>query len=203
MAEDDDGFLISREARERDENRIRRFEENQRRTRRWIKFSEIAEWVSELGGSGPNEAAREKAFTMLQKDLLEGHFGKGDDSQVLFLFPGVSLTRRMTPQRLQDAIDKNYDNQRGRLWVENCWLPRKVFKSWCAWHALQESHPRFEPTDTGRQPPATTRQPHRERARRALDALFGSEVPDAAALPNKHLAARVNEWLEARKQPPV
>ena len=93
MAEDDERSRISREARERDENRIRRFEENQRRTRRWIKFSEIAEWISELGGSGPNEAALEAAFAMLQKDLLEGHFGEGDDSQVLLLFPGVIRSR--------------------------------------------------------------------------------------------------------------
>src|SRR5262249_11351205 len=150
MAEDDDGFLISREARERDENRIRRFEENQRRTRRWIKFSKIAEWVSELGGSGPNEAAREKAFTMLQEDLLDGHFGKGDDSQVLFLFPGVSRARRMTPQWLQDAIDHNYDNQRGRLWLQNCWLPRNLFERWCEWHHLPKSAPRFQPSQKGR-----------------------------------------------------
>jgi len=154
MAEDDDGFLISREARERDENRIRRFEENQRRTRRWIKFSKIAEWVSELGGSGPNEAAREKAFTMLQEDLLDGHFGKGDDSQVLFLFPGVSRARRMTPQWLQDAIDHNYDNQRGRLWLQNCWLPRNLFERWCEWHHLPKSAPRFEPQKSHPDPTA-------------------------------------------------
>jgi hypothetical protein len=50
---------------------------------------------------------------------------------------------------------------------------------------------------------AATRQPQQERARRVLQALFGSEVPDAAVLPNKHLAAQVNKWLEERKQPPV
>ena len=45
----------------------------------------------------------------------------------------------------------------------------------------------------------------RERARLALQALFGSEIPDAVALPNKHLAQQVNEWLRAppRKMPPV
>jgi hypothetical protein len=294
------------EAKQRDEGRIRRFEEVQRRKGRWIKFAEIAEWFSELGGHGPNEAAREKAFTMLQEDLLRGHFGQGDDSQVLFLFPGVSLTRRMTPQRLQDAIDNNYDNQHGRSWVENCWVPRNLLKCWCAWHHLPESPPRFQPSqeirapvspegakrspdppmaapilvpqpasklvgDTidlpelpsgikprevhvpptqdggeprsllghkdspltsgecsdlnaqpsnpsnkgGRSPTAdgdapkntAKRRPQldRERARLALQALFGSEIPDAVALPNKHLADQVNKWLRAppRKMPPV
>jgi hypothetical protein len=136
------------EAKQRDEGRIRRFEEVQRRKGRWIKFAEIAEWFSELGGHGPNEAAREKAFTMLQEDLLRGHFGQGDDSQVLFLFPGVSLTRRMTQQWLEDAIKHDYDNQHGRLWLENCWLPRNLFERWCAWHHLPKSPPRFEPQES-------------------------------------------------------
>jgi hypothetical protein len=48
-----------------------------------------------------------------------------------------------------------------------------------------------------------TRQPHRERARRALDAMFPEGIPDAATIPNKLLAKQVNDWLEARKQPPV
>ena len=49
----------------------------------------------------------------------------------------------------------------------------------------------------------TTRQPNRERARRALVALFPKGVPDAATLPNKLLAKKVNDWLEAKEQPSV
>jgi hypothetical protein len=210
--EEHERFALSREARQRDANRIRRFEERQLRERKWIKFDEIAEWYLELGGSGPNEAAREHAYDILKRDLLSGVFEESGRSQVLFLLPGVTLNRRMPRQRLQDAIDHNYDNQRGRSWLENCWLPRKVFKRWCARHHLPESPPRFEPTEgkhvtqsSGKSgPPApATRQPQQERARRALTALFGSEVPDAAVLPNKHLATRVNKWLEERQQPPV
>jgi Tetratricopeptide repeat len=141
-------FVLGRETRQRDADRIRRFEEVQRRKRKWIKCGEIPVWISELGGSGPNEAARENAYTIVKEGLLARHFEENGRSQVLFLFPGVNLTRRMTPQRLQDAIDNNYDNQHGRSWVENCWVPRNLLKRWCAWHHLPESPPRFQPEHT-------------------------------------------------------
>lgn len=48
-----------------------------------------------------------------------------------------------------------------------------------------------------------SRQPHRERARRALTALFPDGPPDAATLPNKLLAKQVNDRLKAEKQPTV
>jgi tetratricopeptide (TPR) repeat protein len=206
-------FVLGRETRDAD--RIRRFAEVQRRKRRWIRFAEIAEWGSELGGSGPNEAACKNFYTLLQRDLLAGRFEEYGRSQVLFLFPGVT-NRRMTQQWLQDAIDNNYDNQNGRSWLENCWLPQNVFARWRAWHHLPESPLRFQPTQ-GKQPTQpsdtttkssapknlATRQPQSERARRALEALFGSKVPDAAALSNKLLGDKVNKWLKACKEPPV
>ena len=201
--EEDERFVLAREARQRDENRIRRFEESQRRKRKWIKVAEIAEWFSELGGSGPNEAALENAYTIIERDILAGRFEEGGRSQVLFLIAGLTLKRRINRQRLQDAIDYNLDNEHGRSWLKNCWFPRNVFERWCAWHHLPKSPPRFEPTEKARQLAAATRQPQQERARRALKALFGSTVPDAAALPNKHLADKVNKWLKDDKQPPV
>jgi hypothetical protein len=48
-----------------------------------------------------------------------------------------------------------------------------------------------------------SRQPQRERARRALIALFPDGPPDAATLSNKALAKIVNEWLESQGQAPV
>jgi hypothetical protein len=51
------------------------------------------------------------------------------------------------------------------------------------------------PTAERAPPTKATRQPQRERARRALDALFGGNVPDAAMLSNKLLEDRVNKWL--------
>jgi hypothetical protein len=140
---------------------------------------------------------------MLERDLLAGLFEEGGRSQVLFLIPGLTLKRRMDRQRLQDAIDYNLDNEHGRSLLKNCWFPRNVFERWCAWHHLPKSPPRFEPTEKARQLAAATRQPQQERARRALRALFGNEVPDAATLPNKHLADKVNKWLKDQGQPPV
>jgi hypothetical protein len=71
------------------------------------------------------------------------------------------------------------------------------------WDQEEKSPPRFEPAEKAGQPAAATRQPQQERARRALRALFGSKVPDAATLPNKHLAEKVNKWLKDHQQPPV
>jgi hypothetical protein len=151
-------------------------------------------WISELGGSGPNEAARENAYTIIKEGLLARHFEENGRSQVLFLFPGVSLTRRMTPQRLQDAIDNNYDNQHGRSWVENCWVPRNLLKRWCAWHHLPESPPRFQPSQEIRTPvspegakrspespmPAPTLVPE-PASKLVVDAVDQPEVPSGIA----------------------
>jgi hypothetical protein len=145
-------------ARRWDVNRIRRFWEDQQRKREWINFAEIAEWFSELGGSGPNEAEREKAYKMLEDDLLAGVFEEAGRSQVLFRCPGVSSTHaRMTRQRLQDAIDKNLDGEHGRFYLKHCWLPRKLFERWCGWHHLSKSPQRFEPKESRRLLPATAR----------------------------------------------
>src|SRR5262249_42977333 len=176
----------------------------------WISFAEIAEWFSELGGCGPNEAARENAYRMLERDVLEGRFEEDGRSRVLFLHPGVSPTHgKMTAKWLQQAIENNLDNEQGRSYLRHCWLPRNLFERWCAWHHLPKSPPRFEAAEGGHvtqssgkmeAPSPATRH---ERARRALTALFGSEVPDAATLPNKRLADKVNKWLEDHQQPPV
>jgi len=48
-----------------------------------------------------------------------------------------------------------------------------------------------------------TRQPQSERARRALLALYGKNIPDAAALPNKHLEKQIDQWLRKQGQPPI
>jgi hypothetical protein len=136
----------ARKAKQWDENRIRRFEEDQRRKREWINFAEIAEWFSELGGPAKPKkaaAARERAYRMLEQDLLAGKFEEGRRTQVLFRCWGV--TRRiMRRQCLQNAIDHNYDGEHGRFYLKHCWLPRKLFERWCAWHHLPKSPPRFQ-----------------------------------------------------------
>jgi hypothetical protein len=151
-------ILNAREAAQWDEERIRRFEEEQRRKREWISFVEIAEWYSDLRGPvSPEKAAalREQALSMLKSDLLAGLFEQGGRSRVLFRFPGVNFTAgKMTRPRLQDAIDDDPDGDYVRLLLSHCWLPRDQFKRWCARHHLPESASRFEPQKSHRDPTA-------------------------------------------------
>jgi len=147
-------IVSARKLAQWDEERIRRFEEDQRRKHDWISFVKIAEWYSELGGPvSPKKAAalREQAYRMLESDLLPRRFEEGGPSQVLFLFPGVDWTHgKMTSQRYQDAIHYNLDLEHGRSLLRHCWLPRNLFKQWCAWHDLPTSAPRFKPQKSHR-----------------------------------------------------
>ena len=145
-------ILSYREAAQWDEERIRRFEEEQRRKREWISFVEIAEWYSGLEvPTNPKKAAAaaEQAYRMLQTDLLAGLFEEGGRSRVLFRFPGVNFTAgKMTRQRLQGAIDDDPDGNYVRLLLSHCWLPRDLFERWCARHHLPKSPPRFQPQES-------------------------------------------------------
>jgi hypothetical protein len=147
---DEQNFDRAWNARQWDQARIRRFVKAQFLKREWINFIEIADWCSKLGGSGvPNEAAREEAFRTLESDLLEGKFEEAGRSQVLFLHPRVTLTHgKMTPEWLEEARDKNYDNEYGRSYLRRCWLPQKLFQRWCGWYHLPKSPPRFEPQES-------------------------------------------------------
>jgi hypothetical protein len=145
-------ILSFREAAQWDEERIRRFEEEQRRKREWISFVEIAEWYSDLRGPvTPENAAalREQARSMLKSDSLARLFEEGGRPRVLFRFPGVNFTAgKMTHQRLQDAIDNDPDGEHVRLLLNHCWLPRDLFERWCARHHLPKSPSRFQPQES-------------------------------------------------------
>ena len=193
----------AREARQRDENRIRRFEEVQRRKRNWINFTEIAEEYSERDGPvAPEKAAaeRERACAMLEHDLLARNFEENGRSQVLFLFPGFT-DRRMTPQRLQDAIDYNYDNRCGRSYLENCWITRNRYERWREWHNLGELPPRFRPQKSQNVSRANSSN---ETATTKALATAGDETAATKALAS-HLwiirqlpRAGAQSWLRAR-----
>jgi hypothetical protein len=47
------------------------------------------------------------------------------------------------------------------------------------------------------------RQPSRERALEALDALYHGKIPDQDSLPNKILCRKVGEWLKQKELPEV
>ena len=178
-------ILSYREAAQWDEERIRRFEEEQRRKREWISFVEIAEWYSGLEvPTNPKKAAAaaEQAYRILQTDLLARFFEEGRRPRVLFRFPGVDFTHgKMTRQRLQGAIDNDPDGEHVRLLLSHCWLPRDQFERWCARHHLPKSPPRFQPENAATmvaQPTAVEklprailkrRRPARERIRQELE----------------------------------
>jgi hypothetical protein len=193
--------------------RIGRFTKIQRDKREMINFVEIAEHCSEENGVVPNEVARETAYEKLLADLLEGDFEKNGVSQILYLHPYTSKTR-MTREWLKGLLEFKDADRTAIIsqCLAHCWMPRVFLERWLAKHRMEPRPQRFEPTEgkhvtqsSGKSgPPApATRQPQQERARRALRALFGSEVPDAATLPNKHLDDKVNKWLEDQDQPPV
>src|SRR6516225_4359221 len=190
----------AREERQRDEDRIRRFEEVQRHKRNWIKFTEIAEEYSERDGpAAPEKAAaeREHAFAMLEHDFLAGNFEENGRSQVLFLFPGVT-NRRMTRQRLQDAIDYNYDV---RSYLENCWITRNRYERWREWRNMGELPPRFRPQKSQNVSRANSSN---ETATTKALATAGDETAATKALAS-HLRiirqltrAGAQSWLRAR-----
>jgi hypothetical protein len=148
-------ILSARKAAQWDEERIRRFEEEQLRKREWIKFTEIAEWYSDLIGPAEPKtaaAARERAYQLLESDSLVGFF----EEDGRFLHPGVSPTHwKMTAKRFQQTIENNLDNEQGRYYLRHCWSPKKLFRRWCARHELPESPQRFEPQESHPVPVAT------------------------------------------------
>jgi hypothetical protein len=118
---------------ERFETRLKRFSD------RLTSFPEIADWYADLRrNTTPREAGRAEAFEMLQRDLLAGDFEINGRSLVRFLYPGVTETR-MKRSWLRDVIERNYDNQRGQSYLENCWLPQNPFRCWRAKHELPSS----------------------------------------------------------------
>jgi hypothetical protein len=176
-------ILSVREAAQWDEERIRRFEEEQRRKREWISFVEIAEWYSGLEvPTNPKKAAAaaEQAYRMLQTDLLAGLFEEGGRSRVLFRSPGVDFRAgKMTRQRLQRAIDDDPDGDHVRSLLRNCWLPQKLCERWREWRNLPKSS-RFSREGAEGLPespmPAPTLVPQ-PASKLAVDAVNQPEVP--------------------------
>lgn len=125
---------------------IERFAERQRRIRKWINFGEIADWCSKEDQSiVPSKEKGTTAFDTLASDLLAGEFEENGRSLVLYLHTAIGL-KRVTRKWLQDAIDHDYDGDRGRSqYLLHCWMPRRVFERWLAKHRLERSPARFQP----------------------------------------------------------
>src|SRR6516162_680357 len=203
-------ILSYREAAQWDEERIRRFKEDQLRKREWISFVEIAEWYSGLEvPTNPEKAAAaaEQAYRILQTDLMARFFEEGRRPRVLFRFPGVDFTHgKMTRQRLQDAIDNDPDGEHVRLLLSHCWLPRDLFERWCARHHLPKSPPRFQPQESHPVLAATARETAAIKALasylKANNQLRRAEANDWCRKSGYDLAKRAFDrvWPEARER---
>jgi len=130
---------------------IERFGDRQRCTRKWINFGEIADWCSKEDQSiVPSKEKKATAFDTLADDLLAGEFEENGRLLVLYLHTAIGL-KRMTRKWLQDAIDHDYDGDRGRSqYLPYCWMPRRVFERWLAKHRLERSPARFQPRGVDR-----------------------------------------------------
>ena len=57
-----------------------------------------------------------------------------------FRVPGGHIPRENDAQKVTGVqLITTWDGRRGRSYLENCWLPRKLFERWCAWHHLPKS----------------------------------------------------------------
>ena len=133
------------EARQWRSDRINRFAQKQRRERSWINFAEIAEWCSELGGSGkPDETARAWAYSSLQHALLDGDFDENGRSRVLYAHHGSAMAR-MSPTRMRAVLERFSPEIVRSGYLDRCWMPRRLFERWADLHNLPKSPPRFRP----------------------------------------------------------
>ena len=141
------GRSVDCDAQQRRTGQIERFIKQQRNSRKWINFAEIAEWCSEEDQSiVQNEHKRTEAFNRLASDLLD--FEENGRSLVLFLHPKTKKMR-MTHEELKDAIEHNWDRARGRSYLAHCWIPRRLFERWLVKRRLQVSPSRFQPQISG------------------------------------------------------
>ena len=65
------------------------------------------------------------------------------------------------------------------------------------------SRPQPKAQEVASEERVTSRQPSRERARRALHAKYGNDLPDQASLPNSLLCKEVGDWLKTNNWPTV
>jgi hypothetical protein len=121
------------------------FERRHRRGREWIRFLEIVEWYVELNrGIMTEEVARTRAYDMLKRDLLKGEFEEAGRSRVLYLHRATPKAR-MTREWLQTAIEMFPEEVVRREYLDQCWIPRRLFDRLLAIHELPLSPARFEP----------------------------------------------------------
>jgi hypothetical protein len=136
-------------------DRETRFAARQKRTRRWVNFREIADWLADLDAarrSISHEAGRSAAFGMLQDDFLAGDFEEASRSMVLYLHPSTRMVR-LQQQQLSEILATVFTRHQSASevvqthYLAHCWIPRRLFDRWLAKHELPRAPQRFEPQE--------------------------------------------------------
>lgn len=127
------------------EQQIKRFEQRQRATRKWINFAEIADTCA--GSIQPDQKKRQAAFDRLAQSLVDGEFDENGESMVLRLDPYFGA-QRWTIKPLRYVLGPGYDDKRSDELADNlpnCWIPRRVFERWLNRYGLRRLLDRFQP----------------------------------------------------------
>jgi hypothetical protein len=147
MSQEDDGewppFDNTDRVREKRRKLYEHFTWQQLRKREWIAFREIVEWFEEFHSHGmPDEAASNRCYDLLMRDLLLGDFEECGRAQVRYLHY-ITPMPRTTRQRLINAIKTFPANTVRSQFLAPCWIPRHMFDRWLAKHGLLPSPARF------------------------------------------------------------
>ena len=155
--------------RQRRAQRIAHFAEEQRKSRDWISFREIADWCARRESKFvPDEADRLGAYDLLRDDLLTGEFQEEGKSHVLYLHPDLTVpmttetvprqARRMTPETLRAAIEMHPPGIIRSEYLECLWIPYRSLNRWLVKHDLPPSPSIFNPAPKKRVSPIAGRE---------------------------------------------
>ena len=116
------------------------FAENNRRTREWINWAEIAEYCAHQGQPDirANEAARQAAYDGLCTALIRGDFEKAaGQTQVLFLCERVRLNR-ITRELFELFPSSSFGSPVfSACYLRYFWIPRDCTRLWFERHARE------------------------------------------------------------------
>jgi hypothetical protein len=130
-----EGVARQRSVEANRERQIRRFKTKQNLCRRWISFTDIADWCSRENGSiRSDDYLRALAYRQLGQAVADGEFESGGRTRVLFLNPSVRWFK-MTRDRFERCpIDITSDvrmlNLTTQIYLASCWIPRDLCVRW-------------------------------------------------------------------------
>jgi hypothetical protein len=157
----------------------------------WISFRDVADLCArELPAIAPIEEVRARAYDELADALIKGEFDDGGRPRVLFLYPGCRKVR-MGWEGLADAIEFDWEGDRGHGRLAHCWAPRAMMERYFENRRLPKSPALFSRPPGGKERAMRQRAPEKvrsappqklgknERKRQAVDATIRELGVDA------------------------